>query len=120
MIAVEAAVFGLVFGSFANVAMERLPRGASLTDRSRCNGCARTLRAFELIPLVSFAMLRGQCRSCGEAIGIRTPAVEAGTAIAFGAAFLALPASVAVAVCSAFVALTIATGALMQRRVVDR
>jgi prepilin signal peptidase PulO-like enzyme (type II secretory pathway) len=112
----EAAIFGLVFGSFANAAMERIPRRASLTDRSRCNGCGRTLRALDLVPLVSYVMLRGRCRACLEPIGMRTPAVEAGTGIAFAAAFFTLPPAGAVAACAVFVVLTIGAGALIERR----
>ena len=119
MTIIEAALFGLMFGSFVNAAMERIPRGASLTDRSRCNGCQRQLRAYELIPLVSYAMLRGRCRNCGDRIGARTPLVEAGTGGAFAVAFAALPAAEAVAACAAFVVLAITVGAIFEKRAIQ-
>ena len=118
MTIVEAAIFGLVFGSFANATMERIPRGMSLTGRSSCNGCGRTPRALDLVPLLSYVMLRGRCRTCLEPIGLRTPVVEAGTGMAFALAFLALPPVAATVVCAVFVALTIGTGALIERRAV--
>jgi leader peptidase (prepilin peptidase)/N-methyltransferase len=116
MTILEAGIFGLVFGSFANVAMERIPRRQPLTDRSRCNACRRPLGVFELVPLLSYALLRGRCKSCADPIGARTPAIEAMCGVAFGAAFWALPASSAIVACIAFVALTIAAGALIEGR----
>lgn len=82
-----AVLAGLAIGSFLNVVVDRLPRGESLLrPGSHCAACGRRLAAWELVPLLSFAWLRGRCRSCGAAIGWRTPLVEAASAlIALGA-----------------------------------
>lgn len=116
MTLVCAALFGLAFGSFVNVAVERTPRGEPLTGRSHCDGCRRALRAWELIPVLSYLAIRGRCVSCRAAIGVRTPLLEAGCAAAFVAAFWALAAPVAVAVSAAFVAIVIALGIGWERR----
>lgn len=107
---VYAAMFGLAFGSFVNAAIERIPRGESLNGRSHCDGCHRALRAWELIPVLSFVALRGRCSSCGVAIGLRTPLVEGICAAAFVAAFWMLAVPVAVATCAGFVAIVVAIG----------
>ncbi|MXW03277.1 MAG: prepilin peptidase [Holophagales bacterium] len=80
--AVYAAVVGLCVGSFLNVVAWRLPRGESIVrPRSRCPHCSAGIAARDNVPLLSFAMLRGRCRTCGEAIAWRYPAVEAGSGL---------------------------------------
>ena len=70
-------LYGLVFGSFLNVCIYRLPRGESVVrPRSRCPGCGNTISAWRNIPIVSFLLLRGRCGSCGSPISWRYPAVE--------------------------------------------
>lgn len=74
-----AAAFGLVVGSFLNVAIHRLPReGESIghPKRSRCPRCKRTLTWRENIPVVSWALQRGRCRGCAQPIPWRYPLVE--------------------------------------------
>ncbi|MBI5106806.1 MAG: prepilin peptidase [Solirubrobacterales bacterium] len=79
-----AALFGLLIGSFLNVVAWRLPRGESLVKpRSHCTGCGTTVRAVDNVPLLSWALLRGRCRGCGERISARYPAVEALTAVLY-------------------------------------
>ena len=57
-------------GSFLGVVTRRLPRGESIVrPRSHCEACGRTLRAGELVPLLSYLALRGRCRGCGAPIG---------------------------------------------------
>jgi leader peptidase (prepilin peptidase) / N-methyltransferase len=85
------AVVGLAVGSFLNVCIHRLPRGRSIVwPSSRCAECDRPLAWYENIPLVSYAGLRGRCRSCGARIAIRYPIVEAVTAAAFVLQYMAL------------------------------
>src|SRR3990172_4893202 len=98
-----AALFGLAFGSFINAAIDRLPRRRSLNGRSACDGCGRVLRAWELVPVLSYVALRGRCGSCRASIGVRTPVVEGGTGVAFAMAFAELAPAAAIATCALFV-----------------
>jgi leader peptidase (prepilin peptidase)/N-methyltransferase len=83
------AVLGAMLGSFANVCIHRLPRGASVvTPRSACPGCGTPIRAADNIPVLSWLLLRGRCRSCRAPISPRYPLVEALVAAIFLAAAL--------------------------------
>lgn len=60
---------GPVAGSFLGLAADRLPRGESIVHpRSHCRGCGRSLGVRDLVPIASFALSKGRCRSCGAAI----------------------------------------------------
>src|SRR5574337_465674 len=77
-------LFGTVMGSFLNVVIHRLPKEESIVaPRSRCPTCLTTIRAMDNIPLLSFVLLRGRCRACGNPISWRYPLVEALTGILF-------------------------------------
>jgi leader peptidase (prepilin peptidase)/N-methyltransferase len=76
-------IFGLAVGSFLNVVVWRLPRGKRLTGRSQCPNCKHKLEARNLIPLVSFLVLRGRCQWCKVKISIRYPILELVTAALF-------------------------------------
>jgi leader peptidase (prepilin peptidase)/N-methyltransferase len=79
-----AALLGLLIGSFLNVVAWRLPRGESLVrPRSKCPGCAAQLKAYDNVPVISWLVLRGRCRGCGERISARYPVVEAITAVLY-------------------------------------
>ena len=81
-------VLGLVVGSFLNVCIYRLPRGQSVNwPGSRCTTCDRSLAWYENIPIVSWVVLRGRCRTCGERISVMYPIVEAITAAMFIAGY---------------------------------
>jgi len=85
-VAVACAVLGLVVGSFLNVVIYRVPRGESVVrPRSRCPGCESPIAPRDNVPVLSWLILRGRCRHCGERIGIRYPAVEGLTALLFAA-----------------------------------
>lgn len=89
-----AALLGLVVGSFLNVCIYRLPRDQSIVwPASRCTTCGRGLSWYENVPVVSYAVLRGRCRTCGERISPMYPAVELLTAAVFVASYAALGAS---------------------------
>jgi leader peptidase (prepilin peptidase)/N-methyltransferase len=77
-------VFGLMVGSFLNVCISRLPAGESVvTPRSRCPACGAAIRWHDNVPIVSFLLLGGRCRSCRAAISLRYPLIEIATAAAF-------------------------------------
>jgi leader peptidase (prepilin peptidase)/N-methyltransferase len=77
-----AAAFGAVLGSFLNVVAYRLPRGESLvTPSSRCPGCATAIKPYDNVPVLSWLLLHGRCRSCGTRIDWRYPMVELATAL---------------------------------------
>ena len=82
-----ASLFGLLFGSFANVVVYRVPlRQSIVRPASRCPSCGVALRARDNIPVVSWLMLRGRCRNCGARISVRYPAIELITGVLFGLA----------------------------------
>jgi leader peptidase (prepilin peptidase)/N-methyltransferase len=77
MIIAVAFAFGLVIGSFLNVCIVRLPRDRSIVKPpSHCPVCRTPIRFYDNIPIISFLLLRGKCRSCGEPISWRYPLVE--------------------------------------------
>jgi len=89
MNAAIAAPLGLLIGSFLNVVAYRLPRGESLLwPASHCPGCEQPIKPYDNVPVLSWLLLRGKCRGCGEQISPRYPAIELLTAVAFGAIVL--------------------------------
>lgn len=84
MIQIIVALFGLVFGSFLNVCILRVPRGESIVSPgSHCPGCGHGIRWYDNIPVVSYLLLRGRCRDCGRHISLLYPLVEILTSVAF-------------------------------------
>ena len=84
MINAVVFVFGLIVGSFLNVCIVRLPRGGSIvTPPSHCPRCRSGIKFYDNIPLVSFLLLRGKCRNCGEPISWRYPLVELTNALLY-------------------------------------
>lgn len=77
MILAVAFIFGLIVGSFLNVCIIRLPRGRSVVSPpSHCPQCREPIKFYDNIPIISFLLLRGTCRKCGEPISWRYPLVE--------------------------------------------
>lgn len=75
------ASLGLAVGSFLNVCIYRLPRGASVVaPPSRCPACRRPIRWFDNVPIVGYAVLGGRCRACQVRISPAYPLVEGVTA----------------------------------------
>jgi leader peptidase (prepilin peptidase)/N-methyltransferase len=82
MVYLMIGVFGLVFGSFLNVCIVRLPRQQSiLLPGSHCPLCKKPIRWFDNIPLLSYLLLKGRCRDCGARISPQYAAVEGLTAL---------------------------------------
>jgi leader peptidase (prepilin peptidase)/N-methyltransferase len=77
VLAALGGLFGLLFGSFLNVCISRWPSGQSVVrPRSRCPKCGGAITARDNIPVVSWLLLRGKCRHCGNPISAMYPAVE--------------------------------------------
>lgn len=86
---VAFTLFGLVFGSFANVVIWRLPRGESfVSPPSHCPACGTRIRWYDNVPLISWLVLGGRCRDCGEPISQRYFLVEAASGVLFALAAL--------------------------------
>jgi leader peptidase (prepilin peptidase)/N-methyltransferase len=89
-LAAFAGVMGAVAGSFLNVVAHRLPRRESLVrPRSRCPRCGTPIRPNDNVPVISWLLLRGRCRSCSAPISPRYPLVEALTAALCAGAVIA-------------------------------
>ena len=85
MTGIAFVLLGTVIGSFLNVVADRLPRGISIVSPpSQCPHCGRRLKPLELIPILSYLLLRGKCITCKAYIPIRIMFVELGTGILFG------------------------------------
>ena len=80
--------FGLIIGSFLNVVIIRLNTEKSFGGRSACMSCQNKLRWYELIPLISFFVLKGRCRTCKTKISTIYPLVELIAGLIFAALFL--------------------------------
>lgn len=111
VLAAFALVPGLALGSFLNVVAARVPERRSIVrPRSACSTCATEIAWYDNIPVLSYLVLRGRCRTCGARIGLVYPAVELATAgllagclLAFG---LSLRAAAAAVFCAALVVVT--------------
>jgi len=78
------ALLGLIIGSFLNVCIYRIPLGKSIVfPGSGCPNCGKAIRFYDNIPILSYLLLRGKCRFCGERISVQYPIVELLTGIAF-------------------------------------
>src|SRR6476660_8266420 len=110
-LAAFAVLPGLAVGSFLNVVAARLPERRSIVfPRSACGACRTPIAWYDNVPVVSYLVLRGRCRTCGTRIGLIYPAVEVATAallagclLAFG---LSLHAAAAAVFCAALVVVT--------------
>jgi leader peptidase (prepilin peptidase)/N-methyltransferase len=81
-------LLGLVIGSFLNVCIYRIPLNLSIVSpRSRCTACGHELSWFENVPVLSYLLLRGKCRSCGAPFSVIYPLVELTTAAVFEAGY---------------------------------
>ncbi len=78
-----SAIIGLCIGSFINALVWRVAHAKTLGGRSMCVHCKKQLRNIDLIPVVSFFILKGKCRFCQKKISWQYPIVEIITAVAF-------------------------------------
>jgi leader peptidase (prepilin peptidase)/N-methyltransferase len=87
LVVVLSGIVGLAVGSFLNVVVWRVPRGESVAHPpSACPRCGHAIRARDNVPVLSWLLLRGRCRDCGEPIAVRYPLVEAATGALFASA----------------------------------
>lgn len=78
-------IYGLLIGSFLNVCIYRIPEKQSVVVvRSHCMSCGKQIKWYDLVPLVSFLILRGRCRYCKAKLSWQYPAVEALNGILYG------------------------------------
>lgn len=88
-IIVVVGMLGLLVGSFLNVVVYRVPRGASVVSPpSACPSCDARIKPWDNIPVLSWVVLRGRCRACSHPISVRYPVVELTTGLLFAAAAL--------------------------------
>lgn len=86
MVIAACAVLGLLLGSFANVVIARVPDGSSVVrPASACPACDVPIAPRDNVPVVSWLLLRGRCRTCGAAISAQYPLVEVTCAVVFAA-----------------------------------
>lgn len=86
VVPILVGVLGAAIGSFLNVVIYRVPRGLSVVaPPSACPACGTRIRAMDNIPVVSWLVLRGRCRTCREPFSVRYALVELVTALAFAA-----------------------------------
>ncbi|HEX4606457.1 MAG TPA: prepilin peptidase [Candidatus Angelobacter sp.] len=86
-------MFGLVFGSFLNVCIYRMPREISVVSpRSACPACEAPIAAYDNIPVLSWIVLGGKCRQCKAPISLRYAGVELLTGAFFALSFISAPA----------------------------
>jgi leader peptidase (prepilin peptidase) / N-methyltransferase len=103
-----AGIFGAIFGSFLNVVAYRLPRHESLlAPASHCPSCDTPVKPYDNIPILSFILLRGRCRSCSTTISPRYPLVEALTALLCAGAVLAHSSAAGIALSIALILLVV-------------
>lgn len=89
LISLFVFIIGLVFGSFFNVLIYRLPRKESISfPPSHCTHCNSAIKWYDNIPVLSFIFLRGRCRKCKNKISIQYPIIEVITGIMFMAIFI--------------------------------
>jgi leader peptidase (prepilin peptidase) / N-methyltransferase len=116
-----AFIGGMITGSFVGVVAHRVPQGRSIIGpRSECPSCGAQIAAYDNLPVVSWLLLGGRCRSCGDRIPARYPLIELAVGVAFAATTLVLhDDTAALALGLVFVALLAAiTLTDLERRVI--
>lgn len=116
-----SAAVGLVFGSFLAAVVIRIPaRKPIVMDRSACPHCGRTLRWFELVPVVSWLVQHRRCRTCGARISAFYPLMEVASALIAVAAFHWVPRPGAILACLVGWLVLAATALIVRQRSLKR
>lgn len=115
-----AALFGFAFGSFLTVVVDRVPNKESIVrPRSRCPGCGTPIAPRDNIPVLSYLLLRGRCRTCGMRIPVRYPLLELATAAAFAGTAAVWTSPYLIVLLCAFCAVMLAVAAIdLERRII--
>jgi leader peptidase (prepilin peptidase)/N-methyltransferase len=99
---------GLLVGSFVTVIAHRIPRGEGfVAGRSHCPSCGAQIAAYDNVPVLSWLLLRGRCRSCGEHISARYPLAELAVAVLYAATVVIVGTDDAAALASGLVLCTV-------------
>jgi leader peptidase (prepilin peptidase)/N-methyltransferase len=110
-IVLVAFLLGLIIGSFLNVCIARLPKDESIVfPPSRCPKCLASIKPYDNLPVLSYLLLRGRCRSCGEPISAKYPFVELLTGVVtavFVSAWLGNPGWLAVSLLACYVLIVV-------------
>lgn len=89
MIIIFITLLGLIFGSFLNVCIFRIPRDQSISyPPSHCTKCNQKIKSYDLIPIISYIFLRGKCRFCGDKISFKYPLIELITGVLFALLYI--------------------------------
>ncbi|TMK99660.1 MAG: prepilin peptidase [Actinobacteria bacterium] len=108
-----AGLLGAIAGSFLNVVAYRLPRRQSLVSpASRCPHCQTPVKPYDNVPIVSFILLRGRCRSCSAPIPLRYPIIEALTGALCVGVVLAHHSAASIALSVALILLLVPAAAI--------
>lgn len=87
---ITTGLLGIIIGSFLNVIILRINTGRGIQGRSMCFSCNKTLAWYELIPIVSYALQKGKCRSCRTSLSAQYPIVELTTGVLFAGVAMVL------------------------------
>lgn len=81
-------IYGLIIGSFLNLCIYRIPNNESISfPPSHCTSCDNRIKWYDLIPVISYVILKGRCRFCNEKISVMYPLIEAFTGIVFASLY---------------------------------
>lgn len=106
-------IFGLIMGSFLNVCISRIPEGKSIAyPASHCSNCKTELKPWDLIPLMSYGLLRGRCRYCSEKLSIEYPAMELFCALLYLSVYLTFGLSYSLIKGIVFVSIALVIGVI--------
>ena len=112
--AILVLLFALIIGSFLNVCIYRIPKKESISfPPSHCPNCNTSLKPVDLVPVLSYIFLKGQCRYCGNGISIRYPVVEAINGFLWVMLYLRLGASIS------FIGMAILSSLLLVISIID-
>lgn len=88
-------LFGVIIGSFLNVCIYRIPRKESIAfGASHCTKCGNRIKWYDLIPIISYLILRGKCRVCKEKISLQYPLIELTNGLAYFGLYRILGATI--------------------------